>query len=323
MANKKILVTGTLGFIGSNFIRKATYNKSPYTFISVDKAALPSSLNNIYINKCVSSHYLADITDEHIIDKIFEIEKPDFVINFAAETFVDYSLTDPNKFIKSNVLGTQVLVNASVKHKIEKFIQISTDECYGHLTSENDASWTEESVINPRNPYSASKASAELVVKAASESFGLKYNITRTSNNYGPRQGAEKLIPKIIKCIFTDQKIPIYGQGLQIRDWTHVFDNCSGIMTVLEKGKDNEIYNISANQEYTNIEVVHEICNILGKGHNLIEHIADPRGNGHDFRYSINCDKLKSLGWKPEIKFKSGGLEDCVQWFNNNKWWFR
>jgi dTDP-glucose 4,6-dehydratase len=199
-------------------------------------------------------------------------------------------------------------------------IYISTDEVYGHLTNEDDEAWSETAVLNPRNPYSASKAAGELLVRAANQSHGLTYNITRSSNNYGPRQTSEKLIPKIIKCITEDKKIPVYGQGLQIRDWTYVSDNCDGILTVLNNGVPNETYNIASNQEVTNIEVVQKICNVMGKGHNLIEFVKDRPG--HDFRYSINASKLKTLGWEPKVKFKDG-IEQCISWYMANQWFLK
>ncbi len=320
MNKKKILVTGALGFIFSNFIRKAVFDKQNYSYVTLDKAVLPGALNNTYFNKSLSSNYIADITDEHIINRIFELEKPDIVIHGAAETFVDYSLSDPNKFIKSNVLGTQVLLNASMKYNVQKFIYISTDEVYGHLPNDTDPPWAETSELNPRNPYSASKAAGELLVKAAHQSHGLIYNITRSSNNYGPRQTAEKLIPKVIKCIQDGEKIPVYGQGAQIRDWTHVSDNCAGILAVLNKGAPNETYNIAANQEFTNIEVVNMICNAMEKGHDLISFVKDRPG--HDFRYSIDSSKLKSLGWKTQYKFKDG-LAETVDWYTSNHWFLR
>jgi dTDP-glucose 4,6-dehydratase len=313
---KKVLITGTCGFIFSNFIRRAIYEKQPYSFVSIDR--VNGNANALYSHKNHVFH-LADLCDQHIIDKIFQFERPDIVIHGAAESFVDYSLENPNAFINSNVLGTQVVINACVKHKVEKLIYISTDEVYGQLTSESDAPWKEDAPLNPRNPYSASKAAGELLVKAAFESHGLIYNITRSSNNYGPRQTAEKLIPKAIKCILHEQKIPIYGQGLQIRDWTHVFDNCAAVMTVLNNGQPNQTYNISANQELPNIEVIQKICNAMGKGHDLITHIADPRGKGHDFRYSIDSSKIKELGWKPSYKFKEG-IVDTVEWYKINQW---
>jgi dTDP-glucose 4,6-dehydratase len=315
---KKLLVTGSCGFIFGNFLRQAVYEKRPYQLISLDRVNA-NSMNSMYWNKNHTFH-IADIRDHHVIDTIFQLEKPEIVVHGAAETFVDYSLTDPNSFVTSNILGTQNIINACVKHKA-KLVYISTDEVYGQLTSESDQSWTENDVLNPRNPYSATKAAGELLVKAAHESFGLTYNITRSSNNYGPRQTTEKLIPKIIKCILEDKPIPIYGQGLQIRDWTHVHDNCGGIFTMLQNGKDNETYNISSNQESTNIEIVNHICNVVGKGHNLINFIEDPR-KSHDFRYSVDTSKIRNLGWKPNFKFKEG-IVGTVQWYLNNQWFFR
>jgi len=235
-------------------------------------------------------------------------------------THVDNSLSDANSFVTSNVLGTQVLINAAVKYGVERFIYISTDEVYGHLENESDPSWKEEASLNPRNPYSSTKVAGELLVKAAHNSHGLNYNITRSANNYGPRQTPDKLIPKVIKNIKAGLPIPVYGQGLQVRDWTHVYDNCAGIMTVLEKGAPNEVYNISANQEFSNIEVVQNICNVMKDGHNLITFVKDRPG--HDFRYSIDSSKLKKLGWSPTIKFKDG-IISTIDWFMDNQWFLK
>jgi len=313
------LITGSCGFIFGNFLRKAVYEKQPYQLVSVDRVN-QNAINSMYWNKNHTFH-VADIRDQHVIDTIFQFEKPDIVIHGAAETFVDSSLSDPNSFVTSNVLGTQVIINACVKHKVEKLIYVSTDEVYGQLTDENEPAWTEDAPLNPRNPYSATKAAGELMVKAAHESFGLIYNITRSSNNYGPRQTSEKLIPKSIKCILEGNKIPIYGKGLQIRDWTHVYDNCAGVMAVLNKGVDNETYNIAANQELPNVEVIQKICNAMGKGHDLISFIPDPR-TGHDFRYSIDSTKIRNLGWKPNFKFKEG-IQNTVEWYLANQWFLK
>lgn len=318
MNKKKILVTGSCGFIFANFIRKLIYScKNQYEVVSIDKVQ-NNAINSIYNNKNHTFH-VADIRDQHVMNVIFQFERPDIVIHGAAETHVDSSLKDPNSFTSTNVVGTQNIINCCVKYGVQKLIYISTDEVYGQLTSEEDISWNESSPLNPRNPYSATKAAGELLVQAAHYTHGLIYNITRSSNNYGPRQYHEKLVPKAIKCIVDGTKIPIYGQGLQIRDWTHVFDNCQAILTILQHGKDNEIYNISANQEIPNIEVIQKICNIMKKGHNLITHIEDPRGSGHDFRYSINSEKLRNLGWKPSYKFKDG-IVDTIEWFMSNQW---
>jgi len=326
MPKTKILVTGTAGFIFSNFIRKAIFEQNKlkledqkYNFASIDKITKSQVLNNIYQNKS-HTFYIGDISDTHFMNVVFQFEKPDYVIHGAAESFVDDSLKDPNKFINSNVLGTQILVNACVKWGVKRLIYISTDEVYGQLSSETDAPWTEDSPMNPRNPYSASKAAGELIVRAAQTSYGLEYNITRSSNNYGPRQTAEKLIPKVIKHINEGKKIPIYGQGLQIRDWTYVLDNCSGVLAVLERGAPNETYNISANQEYPNIEVVQNICNAMGKGHELMSFVDERPG--HDFRYSIDTSKIRNLGWSPNVKFKDGIIE-TVDWYQKNGWFLK
>jgi dTDP-glucose 4,6-dehydratase len=318
---KKLLITGSTGFIFSNFVRRIIYESSnnrdkyPYNVVSLDRVS--SNSNVLYVNKNHTFH-IADIQDQHIIDIIFQHERPDIVIHGAAETFVDYSLQNPNSFINSNVLGTQVIINACIKHQVERLIYISSDEIYGQLTSEIDPPWTEESPANPRNPYSASKMAGELLVKAAHASHGLKYNITRSCNNYGPRQTPEKLIPKAIKYILNNQKIPLYGQGLQIRDWMHVFDNCSALLTILTQGEPNQTYNISAKQEFPNIEVLQSICNALNKGWDLITFIEDPR-KGHDFRYAIDSGKIQKLGWKPQYKFRDG-IKETVEWFVNNKY---
>lgn len=320
--SKKILITGSCGFIFGNFVRKAIYDQKNkeerYAFSSVDRVTA-NALNSMFWNKN-HAFYPADIRDEHIMDVIFQREQPDMVIHGAAETFVDTSLKDPNSFVTSNVLGTQVVINCCVKHKVEKLIYVSTDEVYGQLTSELDQPWMEDAPLNPRNPYSASKAAGELLVMSAHATHGLIYNITRSSNNYGPRQLPEKLLPKAIKCIIEGKKIPIYGQGKQIRDWTYVADNCTAIMTILEKGTPNQAYNISAHQEFTNIEVVQSVCNAMGSGHNLISFVEERLG--HDFRYSVNTDKLQSLGWKPSYKFKEGIIETC-QWYRDNQWFLK
>jgi dTDP-glucose 4,6-dehydratase len=320
MSKTKLLVTGSCGFIFSNFVRHILHNDKKYDVVSIDKVAEPNSLHNIYANKG-HMFYVGDIADAHIVNTIFEIEKPDIVVHGAAESKVDDSIANAQPFIMSNVVGTQVMVDASLRYGVKKFIYISTDEVYGQLENDSEDSWTEESELAPRNPYSAAKASGELIVKAASITHGLKYNITRSCNNFGPRQSTKNLIPKIIKCILNDEKVPIYGQGLQLREWIHVFDKCQAILSIIENGEENEVYNISAGWEFTNIEIFHEICTILGKGYNLVEFIEDPRP-GHDFRYSVDATKLKGLGWAPKYKFKPA-LKQCVNWFANNQWVFK
>lgn len=317
MSRKKLLITGSTGFIFSNFIRRTLHQKNDYKIVSIDKVLNPKGLHNVYINKS-HTFYMGDIADFHFINRVFELEKPDIVLNGAAESFVDASIENASPFIHSNVLGTQVLIDASVKHKVEKFVQVSTDEVYGHLTDESAPGWDETAPLNPRNPYSSSKAAGELLLKAAHQTHGLEYNILRSCNNYGPRQLSRNLIPKIIKNILEEKPVPIYGQGKQLREWIYVDDNCSAIQTILNNGTKNEIYNISSGAEFSNIEVFHEICNILERGHSLLQFVDERPG--HDFRYSLNSNKLKTLGWKPCVKFKDG-LKLCINWYLQNKWY--
>lgn len=317
----KILVTGSGGFIFSNFIRKVLYDKpeSNYTIVSIDKVKKSQAIYNVYTNK---NHlfYIGDVVDQHFVNTIFEIERPDIVVHGAAETHVDTSIENAIPFISSNIMGTQVIIDACLRWNVNKLVYISSDGVYGHLTSEEDASWAESSPLAPRNPYAASKASGELLVHAANKTHGLTYNIIRSCNNYGPRQATEKFLPKIIKHILEEKNMPIYGEGKQVRDWLHVFDNCDAILKVIENGAPNETYNISANQEYSNLEVFQMVCNTLGRGYNLIEFLKDR--SGHDFRYSLDSSKLRKLGWSPQYKFTEGLVQTC-QWFINNQWYLR
>jgi dTDP-glucose 4,6-dehydratase len=311
--NKKILITGSCGVLANSFMRRANFEKSGYTFASMDR--INGDPNSAYSNKDHSFH-IADILDRHIVNVVFDIEKPDIVIHGAALTNTDASLINPSSFINNNILGTQVIIDACLKHKVKKLVYLSADSVYGQLNSENETTWTEESPTNPTNPYSISKLSGELLVKAAN-THGLIYNIVRSCNNYGPRQTTDKFIPKVIKCVRDNQSIPVYGQGRQMRDWLHIFDCSSALLTILKSGKDNQIYNVAAGQEYTNLEVVQIICNAMKKGHNSINFVADRVG--HDFRYALNCNKIKELGWQPTIKFKDG-IEDLVNWYEINKY---
>lgn len=308
---KKILITGSTGFIFSNFIEKVLKEYPEYIFISIDKCVASYNLLNINHNH---KFYLGDIADEHFMNNVFELEKPDFIIHGAAESFVDDSIRSAGPFIHSNVVGTQVMVDMAMKYDVKKFIYISTDEVYGQLKP-NDPSWTEETPINPRNPYSASKAAGELIIKAANQTHGLQYNITRCCNNYGPRQPPRNLIPKVTTCILNNQNIPIHGNGQQLREWIYVDDHCSAIMKVLKDAPSDEIYNIGSGVEYTNLEIVQKICNILNTGENLITFVKDRPG--HDFRYSIDCSKIKKLGWNIEHSFEIG-LPKCVNWYVDN-----
>lgn len=315
---KKILVTGSCGFIGSNFIRFINYNKLPYKIVSVDKLVYQHSKNNLYVNKDYN-FYIGDICDFHFMKNVFEIEKPDIVINFAAETHVDQSIENPLNCIDVNVKGTQVLLNLSNLNKLEKFIQISTDEVYGHL-GEHDKPWTENSLTNPRNPYSATKLAAESLVKANYNTFGLNYIITRSCNNFGIRQSTRNLIPKIIKNSFAGEVIPIYGTGMNIREWISVEDHTSAILKILESNIINETINISTGWEISNLEMFHLVTSFIGKGHDLIKFVSDRPG--HDFRYAIDNTKLVQMGWKPASPFKKQ-LERTVNWYVNNQWFLK
>lgn len=315
--NSKILITGSSGFIFSNYVRFAIYEKKYPMIVGVDKISNSAALNSLYQNKG-NINYIADITDEHIFNRIVEYEQPDLIIHAAALTSVDEALVSPNDYIYNNVIGTNIVAKIAAKYKI-RLLYVSTDEVYGHLETENDPSWTEESPIKPRNLYSASKASGEHIVRSYGNSEGLNYNIIRMSNNYGPRQTTNKLIPRSIKSLLNNEKIKIYDKGQHIRDWLNVRDTYSAINTVIEKGYKNETYNIGANQEFSNIEVAQLICKAMNKVLE-IEFIEDRKG--HDHRYSLNSDKLKKLGWKPSIKFKEG-IENVVQWYLVNKYWIR
>lgn len=319
MSKTKLLITGSGGFIFSNFIRYVLKNYSTYSIASIDRCDSPKVLNTLYSNKGHNFH-IGDVADSHFVDRIFELEKPDFVIHGAAQSFVDYAIRDAKDFVHSNVLGTQVIIDNCLKHNVKKLVYISTDEVYGQLKNDSEPAWNEESPLGPRNPYSASKAAGELLVKAAGDTHGLVYNITRSCNNYGEKQPNRNLIPAIITNILHNKEVPIYGTGMQIRDWIYVQDNCLAILKVLENGADNQTYNITAKQEFTNIEVFHEICNVLGRGHNLLKFVDDRPG--HDFRYAITNDKIKEIGWKPSFKFRDG-LAKTIKWYENNLWFVR
>ena len=313
----KILCTGSAGFIFSNFVRMVLREYSDYEIVSVDKIMRPEGIHNIYSNKDHTFH-IGDVVDRHFMDTVFKIEQPDIVIHGAAESFVDDAIQDPTPFITSNVLGTQVVIDKCLEYKA-RLILISTDEVYGHLENDSEPAWKEDAPIAPRNAYSASKAAAELLVHAAGETHGLNYNITRSCNNFGPRQSPKNMIPKIIKCILNNSPIPIYGQGLQMREWIYVYDNCKAIIKIIENGKSGETYNISTGFETTNLDLVNKICNIMDGGHKLISFVEDRAG--HDFRYAIDNTKLKSLGWAPTYGFVEG-LQACTKWFNSNRWYF-
>ena len=312
-----ILVTGEAGFIGSNFIRYMVNKYSEYHIINLDALTYCGNLENLkdIENKDNYTFVKGDIRNANIVDEL--VEKSDYIINFAAESHVDRSITDPEIFIKSNVLGTQVLLNAAKKHSVEKYIQISTDEVYGTLGS--TGFFKESTPLQPNSPYSASKAGGDLITRAYYETFDLPINITRCSNNYGPYQFPEKLIPLMISNALENKSLPIYGDGKNIRDWLHVSDHCSAIDLVLHEGKTGEVYNIGGNNEKQNIDIVKLILKQLNKDESLIEFVKDRLG--HDRRYAIDSSKIQSeLGWQPEYTFEVG-IEQTIQWYLDNQVW--
>ena len=308
----KLLVTGGLGFIGSNFIKKILIEKKDIQIVNVDAELEGSNLKNTSeIQDSQNYEFVkGNITNKNLMDKV--IEKCDAVVNFAAESFVDRSILDANPFLVSNIRGAYTILDIITKQK-KRMIQISTDEVFGSLSKETA---TENSKFNPSSPYAATKASAELLVNSYSITHNSDVIITRFTNNYGPHQFPEKLIPKIILLANQDKKIPIYGNGKNIRDWIHVDDHCEAVFSVLNNGKKGESYNISANNEIDNLTIVKKILEIMGKKEDLIEFVEDRPG--HDFRYSMSSKKIsKELNWKTKYTFDKG-LEDTINWYLNN-----
>jgi len=317
---KNLLVTGGAGFIGSNFVRYMLNKYQDYKIVNLDLLTYAGNIKSLDDVKD-NPNYLfvkGDIADNKLVDKIVSENKIDVIINFAAESHVDRSITNPDIFVKTNVLGTQNLLEIAKKYKIEKFFQISTDEVYGSLGK--TGFFTETTPLSPNSPYSASKAGADLLVMAYHHTFGLNVNITRCSNNYGPYQFPEKLIPLFITNALADKQVPLYGDGLNIRDWLFVEDHCSAIDTVLHKGKNGEVYNVGGNNEKTNRYITDTILRYLGKDSSLIKYVADRLG--HDRRYAIDATKIKEeLCWQPKYKFEQA-IEKTIEWYLNNKsWW--
>ena len=303
-----ILVTGGAGFIGSNFVRYMLDKYPDYNITNLDKLTYAGNLDNLrdIENNANYTFIKGDICDEEIVNDI-AIES-DCIINFAAETHVDRSIKDASLFVQTDVLGTHQLLEAARKHECSYF-QVSTDEVYGSIV---DGSFKEGDPLEPNSPYSASKAGAEMFVRAYNKTYGLNTLVTRSSNNFGLYQYPEKLIPVIILNALQNKRIPVYGDGKNIRDWIYVIDNCRAIDIVLHNGKSGEVYNVGAGNEYNNLEIVHLILDILDKAHNLIEFVDDRPG--HDWRYSVDATKIRELGWVPEVDFKNGLIE-TVSWY--------
>ncbi len=319
---KKILVTGGAGFIGSNFVNFLLKKRDDVFVVNLDKLTYAGNLENLTAIEKKENYVFVkgDITNEEIVKYIFEEYAITYVINFAAESHVDRSILGSEVFFRSNVLGTSVLLENAKNFGIEKFIQISTDEVYGSLDAEG--LFEESTPLHPNSPYAASKASADMIAQAFHHTYNVPVIITRCSNNYGPFQFPEKLIPLMIINALNNRKLPIYGDGLNIRDWIYVLDHNKAVELVLDKGSPGEVYNIGASREMKNIEIVKLILKHLNKSESLIEFVKDRPG--HDRRYAINSNKIKNeLGWQPSFEF-SKALKETINWYTKNKnWWER
>lgn len=330
-----LLVTGGAGFIGSNFVKQMLIKHPDYRIINVDALTYAGNLENLKgLNNNPNYTFLrADIRDCKVIEEVFSTHNITAVINFAAESHVDRSIVEPEIFLTTNIIGTQVLLDTAKKYwKVNpenkhcraykpdvKFLQVSTDEVYGALGP--TGKFVETMPLLPNSPYSASKAGADMIVRAYHETFGLPVNITRCSNNYGPNQFPEKLIPLMINNCLNDRDLPVYGDGMQVRDWLHVSDHCSAIDAVLHKGVSGEVYNIGGNNEKTNLEIVGLIIGVLGKSESLIKFVEDRPG--HDRRYAIDNKKITSeLEWSPEYAFERG-IKETIEWYLNNADWIK
>lgn len=330
---KTILVTGGAGFIGSNFVKLMLEKHPDYKIINIDALTYAGNLENLKdIDDNPNYEFIkVDIRDREKVEEIFKKNEITSVVNFAAESHVDRSIEEPEVFLTTNIIGTQVLLDTAKKYwKVNpndkyckeykpgvKFLQVSTDEVYGALGE--TGKFVETMPLMPNSPYSASKASADMIVRAYNETFGMPVNITRCSNNYGPYQFPEKLIPLMINNCLNEKDLPVYGDGMQVRDWLHVSDHCSAIDTVLNKGKDGEVYNIGGNNEKANISIVKLIISTLGKSENLIKYVKDRPG--HDRRYAIDNTKITTeLGWEPAYTFEQG-MKETIQWYLENTEW--
>ena len=318
----KVLVTGGAGFIATNFMYYMVNKYPEYDFVNLDALTYAGNYNNIkdLEGKPNYKFVKGDITDREFIDKLFEEEKFDWVVNFAAESHVDNSIKNPGIFLTTNILGTQVLMDASRKYGIKRYHQVSTDEVYGDLPLDRpDLLFTEETPIHTSSPYSSSKAGADLLVGAYYRTYGLPITISRCSNNYGPYQFPEKLIPVVISKALNDVPIPVYGKGENVIDWIHVIDHNIGVDLILHKGKVGEVYNLGGHSERTNLDVVKTILKQLGKPESLITYVTDRPG--HDLRYAIDSTKAeKELGWDRTYTFEKG-IEETVNWYLNNQEW--
>ncbi len=320
---KAILVTGGAGFIGANFVYHMLDKHKDYKIICVDCLTYAGNMSTLEeaLKNPNFKFYKTNICDREKVYEIFETEKPDIVVNFAAESHVDRSIENPEVFLQTNILGTQVMMDACRKYGIERYHQVSTDEVYGDLPLDRpDLFFTEQTPIHTSSPYSSSKAGADLLVLAYHRTYKLPVTISRCSNNYGPYHFPEKLIPLMIANALNDKPLPVYGEGINVRDWLYVEDHCKAIDLIIHKGRVGEVYNIGGHNEMRNIDIVKLICKELGKSEDLITYVTDRKG--HDMRYAIDPTKIHTeLGWLPETKF-ADGIKKTIKWYlENRKWW--
>ncbi|MBQ1476823.1 MAG: dTDP-glucose 4,6-dehydratase [Erysipelotrichaceae bacterium] len=318
-----ILVTGGAGFIGSNFIFHMRKAHPDYRIVCLDKLTYAGNLSTLepVLNDPQFRFCRTDICDREAVYQIFEEERPDIVVNFAAESHVDRSIEDPGIFLQTNIIGTSVMMDASRKYGVKRYHQVSTDEVYGDLPLDRpDLFFTEETPIHTSSPYSSSKAGADLLVLAYYRTYGLPVTISRCSNNYGPYHFPEKLIPLMVINALHDKPLPVYGEGINVRDWLYVEDHCKAIDLIIHKGRVGEVYNVGGHNEMRNIDIVKLICRQLGKPESLITYVTDRKG--HDMRYAIDPAKIhRELGWLPETKFEDG-IKKTIQWYlDNQDWW--
>jgi dTDP-glucose 4,6-dehydratase len=314
-----LLVTGGAGFIGSNFIRYMLRAHPDCRIVNLDSLTYAGNLDNL--KDCDSSprytFVRGDICDSPLVNSVMEEHVIDTVVHFAAESHVDRSIADASAFVKTNILGTYTLLEAARKHALHRFVHISTDEVYGSIP---EGSFRETDVLSPSSPYSSSKAGSDLLALSYFTTYNLPVIVTRCTNNFGPYQFPEKLIPLFVTNLINGKKVPVYGTGKNVRDWIHVNDHCQAVDLLLDRGNYGEIYNIGGENERTNLEITEKILRILKRDDSLIEHVQDRPG--HDFRYSLDCSKIKALGWKPGHSFDEG-LEDTLRWYVQNEWWWR
>ncbi|MDN5698382.1 MAG: dTDP-glucose 4,6-dehydratase [Rubrobacter sp.] len=316
---RRILVTGGCGFIGCNFLRQVVVEQPDTHWINLDALTYAGRLENTadFDDADNYSFVQGSISDAHLVEDLVS-EGVDAVVNFAAESHVDRSIAGPEVFVSTNVMGTQNLLEASRRHEVASFLQVSTDEVYGSLDTD-EAAFTERSPLEPNSPYSASKASADLLCRAYYETYGMPVMVTRCSNNYGPYQYPEKLIPLFIRRALADEPVPLYGDGLNVRDWLHVEDHCRAVAAVLERGEPGAVYNVGGSNERTNREITSIILDYLGKSDDLISYVTDRLG--HDRRYAIDSSRLQNdLGWEPRRTFEEG-LRETIDWYRGNLDW--